>query len=163
MPVSSHTNTQTACYHCGEDCTDNDISLQDKIFCCQGCKMVYEILHQYDLCEYYDLNSQPGINQRISVRRDKFAFLDDEKIAQQLYRYKDDTQTHVNFYIPQIHCSSCLWLLENLPVCGSAAAERVFALVRREVAEGRKGMDTETVKNLAIMKNLTRFEDHLKA
>jgi len=114
MPVSSHTNTHTACYHCGEDCTDNDIALQDKIFCCQGCRMVYEILHQYDLCEYYHLNTQPGINQRITVRRDKFAFLEDEKIAQQLHRYKDDTQTHVNFYIPQIHCSSCLWLLENL-------------------------------------------------
>jgi P-type Cu+ transporter len=114
MAVSSHTNTQTTCFHCGEDCTDKDIMLQEKVFCCQGCKMVYEILNQYDLCEYYDLNSKPGINQRIAVRGDKFAFLDDEKIAQQLYLYKDDSQTHINFYIPQIHCSSCLWLLENL-------------------------------------------------
>lgn len=114
MAVSSHTNTQITCYHCGEDCTDKDIALHEKIFCCQGCKMVYEILNQYDLCTYYDLNSKPGVTQRIAVRRDKFAFLDDEKIAQQLYRYKDDTQTHVSFYIPQVHCSSCLWLLENL-------------------------------------------------
>lgn len=114
MAVTSHTNTQITCFHCGEDCTDKDITLQEKIFCCQGCKMVYEILNQYDLCEYYDLNNKPGINQRIAVRGDKFAFLDDEKIAQQLYLYKDETQTHVNFYIPQIHCSSCLWLLENL-------------------------------------------------
>ena len=114
MAVSSHTNTQITCFHCGEDCTDKDIMLQEKVFCCQGCKMVYEILNQYDLCEYYDLNSKPGVNQRIAVRKDKFAFLDDEKIAQQLYLYKDDTQTHINFYIPQIHCSSCLWLLENL-------------------------------------------------
>uniref|UniRef100_A0A914CPA2 Uncharacterized protein n=1 Tax=Acrobeloides nanus TaxID=290746 RepID=A0A914CPA2_9BILA len=45
----------------------------------------------------------------------------------------------------------------------SAVAERVFALVRREVAEGRKGMDTEMDKNFAIMKNLTHSEDHLKA
>lgn len=114
MAVSSHTNTKIACFHCGEDCADKDIMLQEKVFCCQGCKMVYEILNQYDLCEYYDLNSKPGINQRIAARGDKFAFLDDEKIAQQLVLYKDDTQTHVNFYIPQIHCSSCLWLLENL-------------------------------------------------
>ncbi|MGO4294761.1 heavy metal translocating P-type ATPase [Chitinophaga sp. RAB17] len=114
MAVTSHTNTQITCFHCGENCTDKDIKLQEKFFCCQGCKMVYEILNQYDLCEYYDLNSKPGINQRIAVRGDKFAFLDDEKIAQQLYLYKDETQTHVNFYIPQIHCSSCLWLLENL-------------------------------------------------
>lgn len=114
MAVSSHTNTLTSCYHCGEDCFDTDITIQDKVFCCQGCKMVYEILNQYDLCEYYDLNSKPGINQRITARNDKFAFLGDEKIAQQLYLFKDDSQIHVNFYIPQIHCSSCLWLLENL-------------------------------------------------
>ncbi|SEW12349.1 heavy metal translocating P-type ATPase [Chitinophaga arvensicola] len=114
MAVSSHTDTQTTCFHCGENCTDKDITLQDKIFCCQGCKMVYEILNQYDLCEYYDLNSKPGINQRVAVRSDKFAFLEEEKIAQQLYLFRDDVQTHVTFYIPQIHCSSCLWLLENL-------------------------------------------------
>lgn len=114
MAVSSHTHTQTTCFHCGENCTDNDIRLQEKIFCCQGCKMVYEILNQYDLCAYYDLNSKPGVNQRVAARSDKFAFLDDEKIAQQLYLFRDNVQTHVTFYIPQIHCSSCLWLLENL-------------------------------------------------
>jgi Cu+-exporting ATPase len=114
MATSPHTNTQTTCYHCGEDCPDKDYTLQEKIFCCQGCKMVYEILNQYDLCEYYDLNSKPGINQRIAARQDKFAFLEDEKIQQQLIQFRDDAQTHVCFYIPHIHCSSCLWLLENL-------------------------------------------------
>lgn len=114
MAVSSHTHTQTTCFHCGENCTDNGIRLQEKIFCCQGCKMVYEILNQYDLCEYYDLNNKPGINQRVAARSDKFAFLDDEKIARQLYLFRDDVQTHLTFYVPQIHCSSCLWLLENL-------------------------------------------------
>ncbi|HWV65799.1 heavy metal translocating P-type ATPase [Chitinophaga sp.] len=113
MPAFS-ANTHTACYHCGENCTDNDIMLQDKIFCCAGCKTVYEILHQHNLCEYYDLNTGPGISRRVAVRSDKFAFLDDEKIAQQLYLFRDDIQTHISFYIPQIHCSSCLWLLENL-------------------------------------------------
>ncbi|PSL49369.1 cation transport ATPase-like protein [Chitinophaga niastensis] len=114
MAAAPHINTQTTCYHCGEDCPDKDNTLQEKIFCCQGCKMVYEILNQYGLCEYYDLNSKPGINQRIAVRQDKFAFLEEEKIQQQLIQFRDDTQTHVCFYIPHIHCSSCLWLLENL-------------------------------------------------
>ncbi|HVI48016.1 MAG TPA: heavy metal translocating P-type ATPase metal-binding domain-containing protein [Chitinophaga sp.] len=114
MATSSKINIQTACYHCGEDCANNTITLEEKVFCCQGCKLVYEILHQYNLCEYYTLNNQPGVNQRITVRRDKFAFLEDEKIEQQLIQFRDDTQTHVSFYIPHIHCSSCLWLLENL-------------------------------------------------
>ncbi|MFB6455929.1 heavy metal translocating P-type ATPase [Chitinophaga sp. Hz27] len=109
-----NTNIRTTCYHCGEDCQETNITLAGKPFCCEGCKLVYEILNQNDLCEYYDLNSKPGINQRIQVRKDKFAFLEDAGIQQHLIQYKDESQTHVSFYLPQIHCSSCLWLLENL-------------------------------------------------
>ncbi|MBC9931602.1 heavy metal translocating P-type ATPase [Chitinophaga qingshengii] len=112
--MATYSDVQVTCYHCGEDCHNRDIIIGEKTFCCEGCKLVFEILNQHDLCEYYDLNNKPGVNQRITVRKDKFAFLEDEKIQQQLIQFRDDKQTHVNFYIPHIHCSSCLWLLENL-------------------------------------------------
>jgi Cu+-exporting ATPase len=155
MAVSSQSNTKTTCYHCGENCTNKDISLQEKIFCCQGCKMVYEILNQYDLCEYYDLNSKPGVNQRIAVRRDKFAFLDDEKIAQQLYLYKDETQTHINFYIPQIHCSSCLWLLENLHKLEKGVQRVTVNFSKKEVVIifSQEETSLRNIKNRAPIKN----------
>jgi len=102
------------CFHCGEDCTDQPIQAYEKDFCCQGCKMVYEILNQNGLCNYYDISKTPGINQRMKVRANKFSFLDDENIKNSLTLFKDAKQTHVTFYLPQIHCSSCLWLLENL-------------------------------------------------
>jgi Cu+-exporting ATPase len=102
------------CDHCAETCPDNSITLGDKTFCCEGCKLVYEILNENDLCEYYSLNNKPGLAQRIPVRKDKFAFLDDDNIQQQLISFRDEEQTHITFYIPYIHCSSCLWLLENL-------------------------------------------------
>lgn len=76
--------------------------------------MVYELLNEHGLCDYYALNARPGTAQRAPVREDKFSFLDDDQIRQQLIQYQDDRQTHVTFYIPNIHCSSCLWLLENL-------------------------------------------------
>ncbi len=66
------------------------------------------------MCNYYELSQNPGISQRINVRADKFAFLDEAKIQHSLTSYKDDSQTHITFYLPQMHCSSCLWLLENL-------------------------------------------------
>jgi P-type Cu+ transporter len=108
------TNKQTACYHCGEDCDNHPIAAYDKAFCCDGCKMVFEILNKNGLCDYYAITSNPGSNQKIKVRKDKFAFLDDGKIKQSLISFTDESQTHVTFYLPQIHCSSCLWLLENL-------------------------------------------------
>lgn len=90
------------------------IALADKVFCCSGCKMVYELLNQNELCAYYDLNENPGVAQKTTIREDKFEFLDDAAIIQQLISFTDGKQTQVTFYLPQMHCSSCLWLLENI-------------------------------------------------
>src|SRR5690349_81012 len=105
---------QLLCYHCGESCEGINIQLDEKNFCCEGCRMVYEILNEHSLCDYYALNENPGVSQRIFARKDKFAFLETEKIEAQLISFRDDKQVHVTFYLPQMHCSSCLYLLENL-------------------------------------------------
>lgn len=76
--------------------------------------MVYELLAQKGMCDYYSLAKTPGTNRGKPGRKDAFLFLEDAAIADSLIRYRDDQQTHVTFYLPQIHCSSCLWLLENL-------------------------------------------------
>ncbi len=108
------TGKKITCYHCGEECVTDKIRYEEKSFCCEGCKMVYQVINQTGLCTYYDLNDNPGSSQKIAVRKDKFAFLDDEKIRQQLISFSNDEQTHVTLYLPAMHCSSCLYLLENL-------------------------------------------------
>jgi len=95
--------------------------------------MVYQILNQSDLCDYYNLNENPGISQRIHVREDKFAFLDDEKIQLQLIHFRDDKQVHVTFYLPQMHCSSCLYLLENLHRLNTGVISSKVNFTRKEV------------------------------
>lgn len=102
------------CFHCGENCGTHPIISNQHSFCCDGCKMVYEILHQTGMCDYYTISKNPGTSQRTPNRKDKFAFLDDEKIKHSLTSFTNNTQTHICFYLPQMHCSSCLWLLENL-------------------------------------------------
>lgn len=113
MPTT-RTEQKLRCYHCGETATSTHIHIEEKIFCCDGCKMVYEILNEHALCNYYSLNDKPGINQRARQGGDKFAFLDDPDIETKLISFTDGQQTHVTFYLPQMHCSSCLYLLENL-------------------------------------------------
>ena len=128
------TGNQLACSHCGEKCDNDQIRWNDALFCCEGCKMVYQLLDKNGLCAYYNLNDKPGINQRVKVRSDKFAFLDDEKMQQQLISFKDQQQTHVTFYLPQIHCSSCLYLLENLYRLNQGVIRVTVNFSRREVA-----------------------------
>lgn len=109
-----HTTTnQVQCYHCGEEVL-TAVRFDEKTFCCQGCKSVYFILNKSGLCEYYNLNEQPGTNLQKEIRTDKFLFLEDKTIQQKLIQFQDASQTHITFYLPQMHCSSCLYLLENL-------------------------------------------------
>lgn len=102
------------CYHCGNDCGSDSLLFQDKSFCCEGCKLVYEILDQNNLCTYYDLDEQAGIRPAESHSQDKYAYLDDQEIFSQLIQLEKDQKVHIRFHIPSIHCASCIWLLENL-------------------------------------------------
>ena len=101
------------CYHCGDENPREPIQFEDKHFCCQGCKMVYSILSENDLCNFYSLNKGAGTSQRNTSAK-TFEFLDDQETITRLINFTDGIQTTVDFYIPQIHCSSCLWLLEHL-------------------------------------------------
>ncbi|MBL6658012.1 MAG: heavy metal translocating P-type ATPase metal-binding domain-containing protein [Flavobacteriales bacterium] len=44
------------CSHCGE-ITSKDIRIEEKYFCCEGCKVVYDILKDNNLTSYYNDNS----------------------------------------------------------------------------------------------------------
>lgn len=112
--LQNKSTTKSTCFHCGDECSGKPILLGENEFCCEGCKMVFEILNNNNLCSYYDLNANPGIAQKIKFRADKFSFLEDESIVQKLISFTDNIQTNVTLYLPQMHCSSCLWLLENI-------------------------------------------------
>ena len=100
------------CTHCGESCLNHDYKKEDLIFCCNGCLQVYNMLRENNLSTYYNLNDKPG--QKITLDINKWAFLDSPEIKQRLTIFSDDVFEKVVFQIPQIHCSSCIWLLERL-------------------------------------------------
>ncbi len=101
------------CYHCGEDCNNETIIFDKKPFCCEGCKTVYEILNQNNLCNYYNLENTPGITPPKNLSK-KFEYLESGPLIEKLLDFRDENTSVVTFYLPQIHCSSCIWLLENL-------------------------------------------------
>ncbi len=100
------------CFHCGDACLDVEIKHEDKSFCCHGCKTVFDILHDNDLSYYYDLENTPGISPKEIAG--KYDFLDNEAIVEKLLEFNDGNTQIVSFLIPSIHCSSCIWILENL-------------------------------------------------
>jgi len=101
------------CFHCGDDILDrNKIVFDQKEFCCAGCKTVYEIFKENDLISYYDIEKNAGASPKET--QGKFNFLDNEKIVEKLLEFQQDNINIISLYIPHIHCSSCIWILENL-------------------------------------------------
>lgn len=101
------------CFHCGLDIKPADeIIFSNKHFCCNGCKTVYELFSQNGLESYYDLERAPGATPLVD--NSKYDFLDNEKIIQRLLQFNEGNTQIVQLNIPHIHCSSCIWILENL-------------------------------------------------
>ncbi|WP_114747766.1 heavy metal translocating P-type ATPase [Pleomorphovibrio marinus] len=111
----SKKQSETTCYHCGEQCEEEVLYKEEKSFCCTGCKLVYEVLQQNELCQYYELAENPGTSQKVRENRsNRFDYLLDEDVVDKLVDYQDKDMAHITFSIPMIHCASCIWLLENL-------------------------------------------------
>lgn len=100
------------CFHCGDPCDRQLITFEEKSFCCSGCKTVYEIFSTNDLSHYYDLQEAAGTTP--NAIEGKYDFLDNEDIITKLLEFNDGKVQIINLYIPTIHCSSCIWILENL-------------------------------------------------
>ena len=101
------------CFHCGLDIVNTEeIIFDDKEFCCNGCKTVYEIFSLNDMTCYYDFEKSPGATpQDING---KYDFLDNESIVSKLLEFQENSTAIISLNIPHIHCSSCIWILENL-------------------------------------------------
>ena len=85
----------------------------DKSFCCNGCLTVYEILKENNLVQYYELEKNPG-NTLWKSEIKHYSFLNNPEIASVFILYESENLVRVKFRVPSIHCSSCIWLLENL-------------------------------------------------
>ncbi len=107
-------SSDNQCNHCGADCGKKPVATLNHQFCCNGCSMVFEILHENKLVQYYTLEKTPGIKLEDLSYDSKYAFLDKEEVQTKLYEFREGSIAKVTFYVPVIHCISCIWLLEHL-------------------------------------------------
>ncbi|TBO41457.1 heavy metal translocating P-type ATPase [Pedobacter kyonggii] len=130
MEDQNKTATQAVCYHCGEDLPKVKYQVGDKDFCCAGCMAVFKILSENNLCNYYVYNNNPG---RQFKNESHLEYLDEPKIIDQLLDYKHESSSIITFYIPAIHCSSCIWLLEHLYKINSAIFSSRIDFLKKQV------------------------------
>ncbi|WP_178337321.1 heavy metal translocating P-type ATPase [Chryseobacterium takakiae] len=101
------------CFHCGQGIEKERILFDEKTFCCNGCKSVYEILNANNLNNFYELNKRAGIRPG-DENSGQFDYLDTPEIFEKVTDFSEGNTSLITFKIPVIHCSSCIWLLESL-------------------------------------------------
>ncbi len=120
------------CYHCGDPVKAPGVISEEKEFCCQGCKLVYEILESHKLSQYYAIENSPG-NSPQPGQDAHFAYLNEPHIAELLTQFSDGSTATTTFRIPGMHCSSCIWLLENLHRIDPGILQSRTDFLRKEI------------------------------
>lgn len=95
---------QLECAHCHQPVAEAVPSDDgQKTYCCYGCKVVDELL-----------NEKGSLISKGSLNLQKYTYLDEPKIRKSLLDFEDGSYASASIHLPQIHCSSCIYLLENL-------------------------------------------------
>ncbi len=102
------------CFHCGDEVIGKGYFLDDKVFCCNGCRSVYQLLKDNNLGDFYAFETNAGVKPMKEAEH-KYAFLDVASIRQKFIDFEEGDLTRITLFLPEIHCSSCIYLLENLP------------------------------------------------
>ncbi len=102
--MSKAIDIATECSHCHQPLQERIPGKDpEKVYCCFGCKVVDELmLEDASLIDHNALNL------------DSYRYLDEDKIRARLCRFEDEHQARISIHLPAIHCSSCIYLLENL-------------------------------------------------
>lgn len=98
-------NQELQCHLCQQPCEEEPlIDDQGHSFCCVGCRSVFNILENDPELQWQDLGE-----------KSRFQYLDLPEIQEQLLVFQSEQFARVRFHLPNIHCSSCVYLLEQLP------------------------------------------------
>lgn len=122
----------TKCNHCGNACEEEIITKDNTLnFCCKGCELVYELLHENGLASFYEVEESAGISLKNSKSTD-WDYLDNENFSHQFILFKNDKITKISLHLPAIHCSACIWLLEKLYRLNTAIISSNIDFSRKE-------------------------------
>jgi Cu+-exporting ATPase len=156
---STETTTNQICYHCGENCEPHLVTFDDKPFCCEGCSLVYELLSENNLCTYYTLDQNPGIS-RFQKHHDEYQYLEDADLKASLITFSNGLETHITFHVPSMHCSSCVYLLENMHRLNPGVMQSTVNFPRKEVAISFKESETSLSAIASLMSEIG-YEPHI--
>ena len=112
------------CAHCGlEAGTAEARTVGGVSYCCAGCETAASIIKQSGLSGFYELPERRSA--RVSSSERTYEEFDHAAFHAAHLRRSADGLAEVSLYLEGVHCASCVWLVERVPmiVPGALRAE----------------------------------------
>ena len=124
VPPGAAASTKLACTHCTLPVPPAlRVATDPHQFCCAGCRTAFTLLHDHGLGQFYAFRERrESPVQRTGRSYEEF---DHPAFAALHVRPTTDGLSRIELYLEGIHCASCVWLVERVPllVNGVARAE----------------------------------------
>jgi Cu2+-exporting ATPase len=105
------------CTHCGLSTpVSPKCSIDQPVFCCQGCKGAYELIHGWGLEDFYSLRDSMAItgsaaSAGLQARYEQYD--QEEFLGESAPRQLSDGSMSAELGLQGLHCAACSWLIEK--------------------------------------------------
>ena len=114
VPPEPLGDASASCAHCGLPVARANAAGEPPLFCCAGCRTVYDIVHASGLSGYYAYR-EPGAAVPARPRSPRrYQELDDPSFQAQHCQATDNGEKSVELLLEGVHCSACVWLVERV-------------------------------------------------
>jgi Cu2+-exporting ATPase len=146
------------CTHCGLGVPPGLVTPgSERQFCCGGCRAAYGILHDSGLDRFYELEARRLAPVRPTGK--SFEEFDHPSFRELYVRRRPDGLAETDLYLEGVHCASCVWLVERVPLTlpGMASAELD---VRRALVRVAWDDSTRTLSSIARFLDTLGYRPH---
>jgi len=121
--VAVEAAVEGTCAHCGLPALTDARVIDGARYCCAGCETAAAILRQSGLTGYYALPERRAT--RVDASGRGFAEFDHPAFHAAHVTVRPDGLAETALYLEGVHCASCVWLVERMPmvVPGAIRAE----------------------------------------
>lgn len=124
--------TDVLCAHCGLEVPSGLVDdATDRQFCCTGCHTAFAILHEHGLSSYYGFAERRESPVRATGR--SYEEFDHPAFTELYVHAQSSGLARIELYLEGVHCASCVWLVERIPLLTHGVA-RAELDVRRSLA-----------------------------
>ncbi|WP_341905932.1 heavy metal translocating P-type ATPase metal-binding domain-containing protein [Fluviicola taffensis] len=159
--MTSQETSELICFHCHEPAANELIRYDDHLFCCNACKQVYQLLSTHALGEYYNQDVNAGIRPN-NIAKEAFSVLDDLELRKKYIEFEEGNTVKLTLHLPQIHCASCIYLLEHLHRLHEGII-RVTVHFPKKTATITVNTELIKLSELAILLTKIGYEPNFKA